>query len=140
MTKRRAHGDGTIDERGEGKFRLRYRVDGKRFAKSFSGSISDARKELRRLVHSGDVGEHVAPDKVTLAEWVTRWLALLERQQVEPDGKRRRGLVHGRTLEGYSDLMRCIELTTTMPPSSGSHSTSSASFSRATGVCLSIRW
>lgn len=107
MTKRRAHGDGTIDERGEGKFRLRYRVNGQRFAKSFSGSISDARKELRRLVHSGDVGEHVAPDKVTLGEWVTRWLALLERQQVEPDGKRRRGLVHGRTLEGYSDLMRC---------------------------------
>jgi integrase len=105
--KRRAHGDGTIDERGEGKFRLRYRVNGKRFAQTFTGSISEARKELRRLVHSGDVGEHVAPDKVTLAEWVQRWLALLERQQAEPDGKRRRGLVHGRTLEGYSDLMRC---------------------------------
>jgi integrase len=74
------------------------------------GTLSDARKELRRLIRSGDVGEHVAPDKVTLAVWVDRWLALIERQ---PDaGPRKRGLVNQRSLERYSALLRCHVLPT----------------------------
>src|SRR4029077_2482987 len=56
-------------------------------------------------IRTGDTGEHVAPDKITLAEWIDRWIALLERHQVA--GSRRRGLVNRRTLERYADLMRC---------------------------------
>jgi hypothetical protein len=78
---RRDHGDGGIDERSPGHYRLRYRVGGKRFAKSFHGSIAEARKELRRLIKSADDGAHVAPDKLTLAGWVDRWLALLRRDE-----------------------------------------------------------
>jgi integrase len=35
---KRSRGDGGIDQRGENVFRLRYRVDGRRFAKTFHGT------------------------------------------------------------------------------------------------------
>jgi len=71
---RRDHGDGGIDERGPDRWRLRWRVDGKRFTKSFHGSIGEARKELRRLIKSADDGQHVAPDKVTIETYLGDWL------------------------------------------------------------------
>jgi len=55
MTKRRDHGDGSIDARGENSWRLRYRITGRRFTKTFRGSLLDARKELRRCELSGEV-------------------------------------------------------------------------------------
>jgi integrase len=66
MMNKRGHGDGGIDQRGEDVFRLRYRVDGKRHAKTFHGTLTEARKELRKLIRSGDTGEHVAPNKTTV--------------------------------------------------------------------------
>ena len=57
MTNRRGHGEGTIQERGEDTYRIRYRVDGLRFTKTFHGTKADARKELRRLLKAGDDGE-----------------------------------------------------------------------------------
>src|SRR5208283_690075 len=99
---RRDHGDGGIDARGAGCWRLRWRVNGQRFTKSFHGSIGEARKELRRLVKSVDDGAHVAPDKLTLATWVDRWSALLHRGE----GTGRRGLVNARTSERYEELLR----------------------------------
>jgi integrase len=122
MTKRRAHGDGGIDPRGEDTWRLRYRANGKRHAKTFHGTLSEARKELRRLLKSADDGVHVAPSKITLAQWIEQWLALLERstgksapesssKSAKPEGqkakrKRKRGLVSERTLERYASLLR----------------------------------
>jgi len=101
---KRSHGDGGIDTRGENIHRLRYRHDGRRFTKTFRGTLTAARKELRRLIRSGDIGEHIAPDKVTLGEWVDRWFVLLNRQQVDGDA-RRRGLVSNRTIEKYEQLL-----------------------------------
>src|SRR5947209_16671109 len=106
MIKKRSHGDGGIDARAENSWRLRYRVNGKRFTKTVHGSLSDARKELRRLIRSSDTGEHVAPDKITLAQWIDRWVSLLERQQDESEVRRKRGLVNRRTLERYEELLR----------------------------------
>jgi integrase len=103
MTKR-SRGDGGIDTRGENVHRLRYRLNGKRFTKTIHGSLTDARKELRRLIRSGDIGEHIAPDKVTLGEWIDRWFVLLNRQQTEGES-RRRGLVSNRTIERYEQLL-----------------------------------
>ena len=97
MTKR-SHGDGGIDTRGENVHRLRYRVEGKKFTKTFHGSLSEARKELRRLIRSGDVGEHVAPDKLTVGDWVDQWI------EAGAPG-RRREKVSERTLERYRDLL-----------------------------------
>jgi hypothetical protein len=100
---RRDHGDGGIDERSPGHFRLRWRVDGTRFSKTFEGSIGEAQKELRRLIKSADDGQHVAPDKLTLADWAGRWVALQRRGDTDTG---RRGLVNPRTLERYEELLR----------------------------------
>jgi integrase len=50
MSKRRSHGDGGIDQRGENSFRLRYRLNGKRYSQAFRGTLSDAKKKLRALI------------------------------------------------------------------------------------------
>jgi integrase len=104
---KRSHGDGGIDTRGENVHRLRYRLNGKRFTKTIHGSLTDARKELGRLIQSGHVGEHIAPDKVTVAQWIDRWMTLNQRNEGDVDGTRRRGLVNRRTLERYEELLRC---------------------------------
>jgi integrase len=106
MTNRRDHGDGGIDQRGLDQWRLRWRVGGQRYSKAFHGTKKAAQTELRRLLKSADDGAHVAPDKITLAEWVNRWLALQERRDGEHAGKRKRGLVNARTLERYAELLR----------------------------------
>jgi len=100
MSKRRDRGDGGIDPRGPGTWRLRYRVNGRRFSTTFHGTLSEARKELRRLIRSGDTGEHVAPDKITLAQWVEQWIA------AGAPGRRQRK-VGRRTLKRYEELLRC---------------------------------
>jgi integrase len=97
MTKR-SHGDGGIDERGDGIFRLRYRVNGRRFTKTIHGTLTEARKELRALVRSGDTGEHVDPTKMTVGAWVDQWI------EAGAPG-RRREKVSERTLERYADLL-----------------------------------
>jgi integrase len=75
MTKRRDRGDGGIDQRGDNSWRLRYRIRGQRISQTFRGTLSDARKELRRLLKSGDDGTHVVPDKITLGQWIELWLS-----------------------------------------------------------------
>jgi integrase len=64
INKRRDRGDGGIDCRGESRYRLRWRVNGQRYSKTFKGSITEARRELRRLLKSADDGAHV-PDKLS---------------------------------------------------------------------------
>jgi len=100
MTGKRSHGDGGIDARGENAWRLRYRLNGKRFSKTIRGTLTEARKELRRLIKSGDDGEHVVPDKMTFGQWIKHWLAI-----GAPGGRRRRE-VGARSLERYSELLR----------------------------------
>jgi integrase len=100
MTKRRGHGDGGIDQRGPNVFRLRYRVDGKRFTKTFHGTLPEARKELRRLLGDGDTGQHVPPDKIKLATWINQWTA------AGAPGRRKKR-VGRRTLQRYGELLNC---------------------------------
>jgi integrase len=99
MTKR-GFGDGSIDQRGD-TWRLRYRVDGRRYTKTFSGSTkAEARKELRRLIRSGDTGEHIEPDRMTLGQWIEHWISI-----GCPGNKQRRG-VGQRSIERYAELLR----------------------------------
>jgi integrase len=100
MSKRRSHGDGSIDPRGPDTWRLRYRVNRKRFTKTFHGSLSDARKELRNLLKSGDDGTHIAPAKITVGQWIDQWIA------AGAPGRRQKK-VGRRTLERYAELLRC---------------------------------
>jgi integrase len=74
MKSKRDHGDGGIDERGKDRWRLRWRVADKRYSKTFHGTKKAAQAEVRRLLKSADDGAHVAPDKVTLAEYLRGWL------------------------------------------------------------------
>lgn len=105
MTKRRAHGDGNIEERGENIFRLRYRVNKKRYRATFRGTLKEARTELRRLLRSGDTGEHVAPDKATLATWAKHWI------EIGAPGRKKQK-VGERAIERYNQLLRTHVLPT----------------------------
>jgi integrase len=95
----RARGEGTIEERGKNSYRLRYRVDGRRFDKNFNGSHAEARKELRKLLKSVDDGEHVGPSKMTVSQWIEEWL------DAGAPGRRKKK-VGQRTLERYGQLLR----------------------------------
>ena len=99
--KRRSHGDGGIDQRSEKCWRLRYRVNGKRFTQSFRGNKTDAQKELRRLLRSGDKGEHVAPDRITVGQWIEQWIAA-----GAPGRSKRRAAPNDRTLRAVAALPR----------------------------------
>jgi integrase len=100
MNRKRGYRDGGIDARGDNVWRLRYRVNRKRYSKTFRGTVSEARKELRRLLKSGDEGEHIEPDKITLAQWIDRWIAIGAPGRSQKKAGRR-------TVERYSELMRC---------------------------------
>lgn len=106
---KREHGEGSIGARGEGVWRLRYRVSGKRHSVTFRGTRIEAKKKLRERLKSGDDGQHVAPGRLKLSEWADKWLALLERKPEGDNEKiraRRRGLVNPRTAERYGELLR----------------------------------
>jgi integrase len=94
MAHKKGHyGSGSIDPSGSSSWRVRYRIDGQRYTKVVTGTKGEAAKELRRLLHSGDTGAHVAPDKMTFAQWVPQWLALKARS------------VEGQTLDRYEELL-----------------------------------
>ena len=76
MTRRRGHGDGGIDQRGENSWRLRYYVGDDRHSLTFRGTKKEATEKLRSLLSEADKGVHVAPDKKTLKEWAAEWINL----------------------------------------------------------------
>jgi len=99
MTSKRGWGEGSCIPTGDNTWRLRYRVNGKRYSKPFHGTKSEATKELRRLLKAGDDGEHVDPHRKTVRQWVEHWL------DSGAPGKRREK-PSARTLERYSQLLR----------------------------------
>lgn len=101
MTKRRGFRDGGIDQRGENSWRLRYRIGSQRFTKTVHGTKSEALKKLREVLHAGDTGEHVAPDKITVGQWIEHWIS------IGCPGNKRRKQVSPRSIERYTELLRC---------------------------------
>jgi integrase len=91
-------GNGNIYARGVGVWRLRYSIGGGRHTATFHGSKAEARTELRRLLHAGDVGEHVDPNRITLKDWIEHWLS------IGCPGRRRRE-VSARSRERYCELL-----------------------------------
>jgi integrase len=90
MTKR-SHGAGSFNEdKKAGKTRIRYRVDGKRYSETFTGTKKEAEARLRTLLTSADKGEYVAPDKQTIRSWIEHWL------KIGAPGRRKKA-VSGRT-------------------------------------------
>src|SRR5689334_16406564 len=96
MSKRRDKGDGAIDRRGADVWRLRYRIDRRPYSTTFHGSLTDARKELRRLIKSGDDGTHVEPSRLTVGEFVSSRV-----DQWEASGD-----ISARTAQRYRELVK----------------------------------
>jgi integrase len=96
---RRGYGDGGIDARGKDVWRLRYRIDGRRYVVTFKGTRAAARAELRRLLREGDVGQHVPPERMSVAQWLEHWIALGCPGQRQEKPTRR-------TVERYTQLIR----------------------------------
>src|SRR6516164_6565284 len=101
---------GHIRRRTPGSWALRYSLGrdpatGKRqtITTTVKGCRKDAEKELRRLLRTLDVGDHVAPDKVTLTAWAEHWIA------IGCPGQRRRK-VGQLSQERYAQLLRMYVL------------------------------
>jgi integrase len=93
---------GTIQSRSPGSHRIRYSlgrdpVSGKRrwVTATVKGSRKDAERELTRRLRTVDTGEHVDPQRMTVADWLTLWLASTK-IEVSP-----------KTHERYAEIVRC---------------------------------
>src|SRR5262245_38406544 len=95
------YGQGSLRQRGDNVWLLRYRIGPTQFAKTFRGTKKDAQKKLRELLTSGDKVEHVTPDKITLGQWIEHWIS------IGCPGNKRRREVGQRTKERYAELLRC---------------------------------
>lgn len=88
---------GHIRERSPGSWELRYSLGrdpatGKRLiaTTTMRGKRRDAEKELRRLLRTLDLNEHVNPSRMTVQEWLTAWLGAI-REEVSPKTHERYG-------------------------------------------------
>jgi integrase len=81
-------------------FRLRYRVGKRRHSKTVRGTAAEAKRALRELLHSADTGAHVAPERVTVREWIEHWVL------IGCPGNKRRAEVGQRSIERYHELLR----------------------------------
>jgi integrase len=88
---------GHIRERSPGAFELRYSLGtdlatGRRrmATTTLRGSRKDAERELRRLLRSLDIGEHVDPNRITVREWFATWLDAIS-AEVAPKSAERYG-------------------------------------------------
>jgi integrase len=91
---------GHIRERSPGAWELRYSLGtdpatGKRrtVTTTVRGKGRDAERELRRLLHTLDGGEHVDPTRTTVGDWLSAWLVAVK------------GEVSPRTYERYAEIV-----------------------------------
>lgn len=99
MTKK-SNGEGMLVERirkdGGKSFQLRWHDgDGQRHCRTMRGTKKDALAELRRVLRTVDTGDHVAPDRIKLGDWVETWLTTYAGREAST-----------RTQERYSGLLR----------------------------------
>src|SRR6266498_3177660 len=93
---------GHIRERSPGRWAvvvpLGRDANGKRKQKwhSVRGKKKDAQRELTRLLREIDTGGYVEPTKITLGEYLTRWLDDYARPNVAPT-----------TFERYQEIVDC---------------------------------
>lgn len=68
--RKRSHSTGGLQKFGIDKYRIRYRVNGKRHSEMFAGDKEHAEARLRELLGSADKGQFVEPNKITVAAFV----------------------------------------------------------------------
>jgi integrase len=91
--------DGSIRERSEGCFQIRYTLDlnpltgkRKRIEVTHKGTYESAKVHLRRLLKSIDDHQHVDPTKTRVSEFLTQWLETVRSQ------------ISAKTHERYTDF------------------------------------
>ena len=99
---------GHIRQRSPGSFELRY-VDpatGRRKTVTMTvrGSRKDAERELRRLLHAVDTGQHVDPSRMTVRRWLTLWLETIRHEVAPRSLDRYTGIVNLHLLPGLGHL------------------------------------
>lgn len=96
---------GSIVERSPGRWAIileqRDPVTGKRKQKwhSFKGTKKEALSERVRLLHETNEGTYIEPSKLTVEQWIDRWI-----EAGAPGRKKKK--VGQRTLERYEELLR----------------------------------
>lgn len=70
---RTANGSGSITEKPNGSYELRFTVDGIRKSRSFK-TFTEAEKARREITAAVDAGKFVDAQKMPLSEWLTIWL------------------------------------------------------------------
>lgn len=73
MAKKASNGSGSIREKPNGSYELRYTQDGKQKSKSFK-TFTDADKARRQITAAVDAGTYVDPSKMRLEVWLDTWL------------------------------------------------------------------
>jgi len=98
--KKKMRRTGHIRERPSGSFEVRYSLGtdpatGRRKTATATvrGTRKDAERELRRLLHAVDTGEHVDPNRITVGQWLDTWLKTVA-DEVSP-----------KTHERYSEIV-----------------------------------
>src|SRR5690606_19726896 len=92
---------GNIESRGPNTYRIRIYLgkgaDGKKkyHRETFHGTKTEAKKRLTEILRALDTGGYVEPTKMTVGEWMERWL----KDYAKPNTK-------ARTYEGYEMNIR----------------------------------
>jgi integrase len=98
MTKpkrKRTSRTGGLQQFGPNRFRLRYRVKGKRHTQMFDGTKEEAEAKIRDLLGSADRGQFVEPNKITIADFV----------RTRVDHWEASGEITARTADRYRELV-----------------------------------
>jgi integrase len=92
---KRPHRTGGLQSFGTDKWRIRYRVGGKRHTTMFAGSRDEAEAKLRELLGSVDKGQFVEPSKILVADFVRSRVEQWEAS----------GAITARTADRYRELV-----------------------------------
>ena len=102
---------GHIRQRSPGSFELRYDLDtdpatGKRktVTTTVRGSRKDAERELRRLLHAVDTGQHVDRTRMTVRRWLTLWLDTIQHEVAPRSLDRYTSIVNLHLIPGLGHL------------------------------------
>jgi integrase len=105
--KRRAHGEGNIRQRPDGRWEARitigYNPNGTRRRKSVYGKTqAEVRRELNKLANQRDAGEVITTTRVAkLVDFLTAWL-----EAGAPTARGRKGSLNERSLKSYTMHIR----------------------------------
>jgi integrase len=102
---------GHIRQRSPGSWEIRYSLGtnpatGRRkiATATVRGTRKDAEKELRRLLRAVDTGEHIDPNRITVRQWLTQWLATVKSEVAPRTHESYTAIVNNRLTPAFGNL------------------------------------